>query len=84
MRSPAFTTTIPGVEVTVGEENSDRLVHRLRRGELDFAFVEVAAEVPAGLELRAVADEELLAAVAADHPLARAEACPSRPWPGCP
>jgi DNA-binding transcriptional LysR family regulator len=60
----------PGVEITLSESNSDQLVEALQAGRLDAAIISVPGAVPAGVEVHVVADEPLVAAVSADHPLA--------------
>ncbi|GHE06082.1 LysR family transcriptional regulator [Streptomyces alanosinicus] len=60
----------PGVEVTLTEDTSDRMLAALRRGELDLAVVGVAGKAPpAGVELHMVIDEPLVAAAVPGHPL---------------
>jgi DNA-binding transcriptional LysR family regulator len=60
----------PGVEITLSEANSDRLLDDLRAGQLDLAFVGLAAGPPPGIETRVIADEALVAAVSHDDALA--------------
>jgi DNA-binding transcriptional LysR family regulator len=62
----------PGVEVLLSEDDSLHLVDAVRQGRLDLALVGVADTVPRGVETLVVADEAVVAAVAPDHPLARA------------
>jgi DNA-binding transcriptional LysR family regulator len=64
----------PGVAIALVEDNSDRLVERLRDGRLDLALIGWAGETPADIDTVVLADEELVAAVAPDHPLAGAGA----------
>jgi DNA-binding transcriptional LysR family regulator len=66
----AFHAAHPGVELSLLEDGSDRLIERVRSGEADLALTGVAA-MPAGLEGFPVIRERLVAAVPADHPLAR-------------
>ena len=66
----AFHATHPGVELSLLEDASDRLIELVRSGQADLALTGVAA-MPAGLEGFPVISERLVAAVAADHPLAR-------------
>jgi DNA-binding transcriptional LysR family regulator len=66
----AFHATHPGVELSLLEDASDRLIERVRSGEADLALTGVAA-MPAGLEGFPVISERLVGAVAADHPLGR-------------
>jgi DNA-binding transcriptional LysR family regulator len=60
----------PGVELSLLEDRSDRLIERVHSGEADLALTGVAA-MPEGLEGFPVIRERLVAAVPADHPLAR-------------
>ena len=66
----SFHAAHPGVELSLLEDASDRLIERVRSGEADLAVTGVAT-MPAGLEGFPVISERLVAAVAADHPLAR-------------
>jgi DNA-binding transcriptional LysR family regulator len=64
----------PGVAIALVEDNSDRLVERLRDGRLDLALIGWAEQTPADIDSVVLVDEELVAAVAPDHPLAGAGA----------
>jgi DNA-binding transcriptional LysR family regulator len=64
----------PGVAIALVEDNSDRLVERLRGGRLDLALIGWADQTPADIDSVVLVDEELVAAVAPDHPLAGAGA----------
>ena len=66
----AFHAAHPGVELSLLEDGSDRLIERVRSGEADLALIGAAA-MPEGLEGFTVISERLVAAVPADHPLAR-------------
>ena len=66
----AFHAAHPGVELSLLEDASDRLIELVRSGQADLALTGVAA-MPAGLEGFPVISERLVAAVPADHPLAR-------------
>jgi DNA-binding transcriptional LysR family regulator len=66
----AFHAAHPGVELSLLEDASQRIIERVRSGEADLALAGVA-EMPDGLEGFPVASERLVAAVPADHPLAR-------------
>ena len=83
----------PGVAIALVEDNSDRLVERLRDGRLDLALIGWAEQTPADIDSVVLVDEELVAAVAPDHPLADAGAGPARSrsasyatcrWSACP
>ena len=60
----------PGVGLTLAEDNSDRLVQRVRDGDMDLALVGVAGEPPAGLQSLTIVSEGLCALVTPGHPLA--------------
>jgi DNA-binding transcriptional LysR family regulator len=64
----------PGVAIALVEDNSDRLVERLRDGRLDLALIGWAEQTPADIDSVVLVDEELVVAVAPDHPLADAGA----------
>jgi DNA-binding transcriptional LysR family regulator len=64
----------PGVAIALVEDNSDRLVERLRDGRLDLAVIGWAEQTPADIDSVVLVDEELVAAVAPGHPLADADA----------
>ena len=55
----------PGVEISLGEDNSDRLLEGVESGRLDLAFVGIATDAPAGISVQDVIDDRLFAAV---HP----------------
>jgi len=64
----------PGVAIALVEDNSDRLVERLRGGRLDLALIGWAEQTPADIDSVVLVDEELVAVVAPGHPLAGAGA----------
>jgi DNA-binding transcriptional LysR family regulator len=64
----------PGVAIALVEDNSDRLVERLRDGRLDLALIGWAEQTPADIDSVVLVDEELVAVVAPGHPLAAAGA----------
>ncbi len=66
----AFHRAHPGVEIALAEDNSDRLVERIRAGTLDIALIGSAATTPPGLNALTIISERLVAAVPVDHPLA--------------
>ncbi|MER7919802.1 MULTISPECIES: LysR substrate-binding domain-containing protein [unclassified Streptomyces] len=66
----AFHRDHPGVELSLVEDNSDRLVEGVRAGTVDLALVGVAAAAPADLETLTLVSERLVAAVPPGHPLA--------------
>jgi len=67
----AFHTAHPGVEITLLEDGSDRLVEGVRDGTIDVALVGAANTAPDGLDALTVISERLTAAVPAGHPLAK-------------
>ncbi|WP_411103073.1 LysR family transcriptional regulator [Streptomyces sp. cmx-4-9] len=67
----AFHRAHPGVEISLLEDNSDRLVESVRAGAVDLALVGTAGTAPEGLEALTVVAERLVAAVPAGHPLAQ-------------
>jgi DNA-binding transcriptional LysR family regulator len=66
----AFHRAHPGVEVTLVEDNSDRLVDGVRSGALDLALIGAAEATPAGLNAHTIISERLVALVPPAHPLA--------------
>jgi DNA-binding transcriptional LysR family regulator len=66
----SFHRAHPGVEVSLLEDNSDRLVQAVRDGTTDVALVGTATSTPEGLEAVTIISERLVAAVPPDHPLA--------------
>jgi DNA-binding transcriptional LysR family regulator len=65
----SFHRAHPGVEVSLLEDNSDKLVRSVREGVTDLALVGTATAAPAGLESVTIISERLVAAVPPDHPL---------------
>lgn len=61
----------PDVEITVVQEDSAALTEGLRAGRIDLAFLSLGADPPEGVATRVVIEQELVAAVARAHPLAR-------------
>ncbi|MGA6161247.1 LysR family transcriptional regulator [Amycolatopsis magusensis] len=68
----AFHRAHPGVELSLLEDNSDRLVEGIRDGTLDLALVGTAVATPAGLDALTIVSDRLVAVVPEDHPLAQA------------
>jgi len=60
----------PCVEISLQEDNSDRLIEGVRTGTFDLALVGAADRAPEGLESLTIISEPLVAAVPRDHPLA--------------
>jgi DNA-binding transcriptional LysR family regulator len=65
-----FHLTHPGVEISLLEDNSDRLVEGARSGSIDMALIGTATATHDGLETLMITSERLVAAVPAEHPLA--------------
>lgn len=75
--NPAVTSIIrqfrarwPEVSLSLTEMNSNRLMEKLVRGELDVAFIRPGLEDPKDVRLKRMADEQMLIALPASHPLA--------------
>ncbi|MFD1938979.1 MULTISPECIES: LysR family transcriptional regulator [Nonomuraea] len=66
----AFHRAHPGVELSLLEDNSDRLVEGVRAGALDLALVGTATATPDGLDSMTIISERLVVAVPPGHPLA--------------
>jgi DNA-binding transcriptional LysR family regulator len=67
----AFHRAHPGVDIALVEDNSDRLIERVRSGAMDLALVGAAGTSPPGLDALTIVSEPVVAAVAIGHPLAR-------------
>ncbi|MGV9253628.1 LysR family transcriptional regulator [Streptomyces sp. NPDC003697] len=66
----AFHQAHPGVEISLLEDGSDRLVEKVRTGTVDLALIGAATATPDGLDALTIISERLVAAVPAGHPLA--------------
>jgi DNA-binding transcriptional LysR family regulator len=66
----AFHQAHPGVEISLQEGNSDRLVDAVRTGTTDLALVGTATATPEGLDALTIVSDRLVAAVPPGHPLA--------------
>lgn len=66
----AFHRAHPGVELSLLEDSSDRLVDGVRTGALDLALIGASTATPEGLGALTIISERLVAAVPAGHPLA--------------
>ncbi|MFE7929235.1 LysR family transcriptional regulator [Streptomyces sp. NPDC057456] len=67
----AFHRVHQGVEISLLEDNSDRLIEGVRADAVDLALVGTAGAVPDGLDSLTLISERLVAAVPPGHPLAR-------------
>ncbi|WP_079079275.1 LysR family transcriptional regulator [Streptomyces sp. DSM 15324] len=67
----AFHQAHPGVEISLLEDSSDRLVEGVRSGTVDLALIGTATATPQGLDALTLISERLVAAVPAGHPLAK-------------
>jgi len=59
----------PGVEISLREDGSDRLVEQVWAGTVELALVGVAAAAPEGLDALPIVTDRLVAAVPPEHPL---------------
>lgn len=59
----------PGIDITLTEDSSDRLIDRVRSGSVDLALIGTAEAPPADLDALPIVSERLVAAVPLDHPL---------------
>jgi DNA-binding transcriptional LysR family regulator len=66
----AFHLAHPGVEITLVEDGSDRLIDSVRSGATDLALIGAAGAPPPGLDALTIVSERLVAAVPAGHRLA--------------
>ncbi|MFJ2742375.1 LysR substrate-binding domain-containing protein [Streptomyces sp. NPDC087440] len=72
-----FHDAYPGVEFSLTEDTSDRLLTAVRHGTLDMALASLADERPLpGVALQVLLDEPLVGVVAAGDPLHGADAVP--------
>jgi DNA-binding transcriptional LysR family regulator len=67
----AFHRAHPGVEISLLEDNSDRLTDGVRAGTIDLALIGAAGTTPHGLDALTIVSDRLVAAVPAGHPLAK-------------
>lgn len=70
-----FHADYPEVEITLGTDNSDALLAKLKDGRLDLAIVSIGiGEALPGMDYAVITDEALEAAVVTGHRLARRKA----------
>ncbi|NEY33395.1 LysR family transcriptional regulator [Streptomyces sp. PRKS01-65] len=60
----------PGVEISLVEDDSDRLVEQVRQGSVDLALIGAAGRPPEDLDGWQIVSEPIAAAVPPGHPLA--------------
>lgn len=60
----------PAVEISLSQDNSDRMVEALQDGRLDVAFIGLGSKAPQGIETQVVHDEPLVVVVGCGDPLA--------------
>lgn len=60
----------PGIEITLAEDSSGRLIDSLNSGRLDVALIGLAGTTPPGLVTEVVTDQPLVAIIGPGHPLA--------------
>src|ERR1700761_4945835 len=66
----AFHRAYPGIEITLAEDHSGRLVEQVRAGSADLALIGAPGDLPAGVDGQIVISENLVVAVPPGHPLA--------------
>ncbi|MEV0675511.1 LysR substrate-binding domain-containing protein [Actinosynnema sp. NPDC050436] len=67
----AFHRDHPGVEISLQEANSDRMVDEVRANTLDLALVGTAGGTPEGLDALTIVSERLVAVAPPGHPVTR-------------
>jgi DNA-binding transcriptional LysR family regulator len=70
----AFREVAPQVALSFDQAGTSVLIERLQKGEVDAAFIRTATARPEGVALHLLADEPMIAALPAGHPLAAANA----------
>ncbi len=65
-----FRSAWPEVQLALTEMNSDGLMVKLMRGEIDAAFIRPGLEDPQAVQLKRLADETMMLALPTNHPLA--------------
>ena len=66
----------PGIEITLTEDSSQRLVENLLNGTLDVAVIGLTGTIPPGLAAETITDRPLAALLPREHPLARHRSLP--------
>jgi DNA-binding transcriptional LysR family regulator len=75
-----FHQRYPAIEITLAEDNSDRLADGVRDGSYDLAFIGTSAADPPGLSLQVVADEPVVAAFSGTPKSSGAAEFAGRDW----
>jgi DNA-binding transcriptional LysR family regulator len=71
-----FSSAHPGIEISLIEDSSDRLIEQVRDGHVDIALIGAAGQTPEGLRAFTIVSERLVAAVPAGHTLTeRGDTC---------
>jgi len=71
-----FQAQWPDVRLSLTELNTLALMERLQRGELDATFMRPSLDDPPGVRLKRLADEPMVVALPASHPLAKRKTLP--------
>ena len=71
-----FQARWPDVRLSLTELNTLSLMEKLHRGELDATFMRPSLDDPPGVRLKRLADEPMVVALPASHPLAKRETLP--------
>ncbi|MGV2101492.1 LysR family transcriptional regulator [Rhizobium sp. 21-4511-3d] len=71
-----FQAQWPDVRLSLTELNTLSLMEKLHRGELDATFMRPSLDDPPGVRLKRLADEPMVVALPASHPLAKRETLP--------
>ena len=66
----AFRAAAPHVALSFDQAGTSGLIERLQSGDIDVGFIRTAPTRPAGLQLNLIAEEPMVAALPAAHPLA--------------
>lgn len=69
---PLFRDVCPGVDIHVMEDKTSKLLPKLKTGRLDLIFIRPTEKMETALESEFLFYENVVLAVAADHPLANA------------
>ncbi|CUW44887.1 LysR family transcriptional regulator [Brucella vulpis] len=75
-----FRAKWPEVELFLTEMNTNLLIERLVRGELDTAFIRPGLEDPANVRMKRLADEPMLVALPSHHRLRFTSGCRFPHW----